>query len=98
MSATKIVSSAAIKTIQKSGKDIALKYATMTEAWQRTYLATSEQNKFSAAIEKTDVPSNTATAILVEKPHESQNDSRTHFTTVLQDDKGNHIKTQHIPV
>jgi hypothetical protein len=38
MSATKIVSSAAIKTIQKSGKDIALKYATMTEAcppWRR---------------------------------------------------------------
>lgn len=33
-----------------------------------------------------------------EKPHESQNDSRTHFTTVLQDDKGNHIKTQHIAV
>ncbi len=27
-----------------------------------------------------------------EKPHESQNDRRTHFTTVFQDDKGNHIK------
>jgi hypothetical protein len=64
MSATKGVSSAAIKTIQKSGKDIALRYATLTEAWQRTYLATSEQDKFSAAMEKTDVPSNTATAIL----------------------------------
>lgn len=33
-----------------------------------------------------------------EKPHECQNDSRTHFTTVLQDDKGSHIKTQHIAV
>jgi hypothetical protein len=65
MSATVILSSAAIKTIQKSGKDIALKYATLTETWQRTYLATSEQDKFSAAMEKTDVPSNTATVILV---------------------------------
>ncbi|KAF2253496.1 hypothetical protein BU26DRAFT_477762 [Trematosphaeria pertusa] len=98
MPATKVVSSAAIKTIQKSGKDIALRYATTTEAWQRTYLATSEQDKFSAAMEKTDVPSNTATAILVEKPHESQNDRRTHFTTILQDDKGNHIKTEHVAV
>jgi hypothetical protein len=66
MSATKILSSTAIKTIQKAGKDIALKYATKTEAWQRTYLATSEQDKFSAAMEKTDVPSNTATVILVQ--------------------------------
>jgi len=33
-----------------------------------------------------------------EKPHGGRGDSRTHFTTVLQDDKGNHIKTQHIPV
>jgi hypothetical protein len=37
----------------------------MTKAWQRTYLATSEQDRFSAAMEKTDVPSNTATAILM---------------------------------
>jgi len=49
---------------RRSGKDIALKYATKTEAWQRTYLATNEQEKFSAAMEKTDVPSNTATIIL----------------------------------
>ncbi|KAF1976641.1 hypothetical protein BU23DRAFT_408649, partial [Bimuria novae-zelandiae CBS 107.79] len=52
MSTTKIASSAAIKTIQKSGKDIALKYATMTDAWQRTSLATNVQDKFSAAMEK----------------------------------------------
>lgn len=65
MSASKVLSSAVIKTIQKSGKDIALKYATMTETWQRTYLAPSEQDKFCDAMEKTDVPSTTAVAILV---------------------------------
>ncbi|KAF1913101.1 hypothetical protein BDU57DRAFT_541773 [Ampelomyces quisqualis] len=94
MPATKVMSSAAIKTIQKSGKDIRLRYATTTEAWQCTHLATSEQNKFSAAMEKTNVPPNTAIAILVEKPHESQNDNRTRFTAVMQDD----IKTQHVTV
>lgn len=33
-----------------------------------------------------------------EKLHESQNGSRTHFTAVFQEDKGNHIKAQHISV
>ena len=43
MSATDILSSAAIKTIQKSGKDIALKYATKTEACIAVYLSCNKR-------------------------------------------------------
>jgi hypothetical protein len=57
---------------------------------------TSVQEKFSAAVEKIDVPSNTAAVILVETPHESRKDTRTHFTVVLQDNEGKHIKTENI--
>lgn len=64
MSANKIVSSQLIKTIKNSGKNIKLKYATKTEAWDRTYLAQSVQEDFGKAVEKADVPAGATTAIL----------------------------------
>ncbi|OCL11111.1 hypothetical protein AOQ84DRAFT_396452 [Glonium stellatum] len=101
MSANKIVSSQLIKTIKNSGKNIKLKYATKTEAWDRTYLAQSVQEDFGKAVEKADVPAGATTAILArmensEKEHPSSSDSKNHFTTVYEDDSGNHIATKHV--
>lgn len=59
-----VVNSALIKQITKNGKNLALKYATQTETWTRTYLAQSVKDDFSRVIEKADVPAKAATATL----------------------------------
>lgn len=60
----KIISSALIKNITKNGKNLTLKYATKTDTWNRPVLAQSVKNDFSKAIEKANVPTDAATAIL----------------------------------
>ena len=37
-----------------------------------------------------------ADAMLSEKEHPSSSDSKSHFTTVFEDDNGNHISTKHV--
>ena len=64
MSANKIISSQLIKTVANSGKNIKVKYATKTDTWDRSYLASSVQDDFSKAIEKTDIPNSATIAIL----------------------------------
>lgn len=65
MAPNKIISSQLIKTVANHGKNIKVKYATKTESWDRTFLASSVQEDFSKAIEKTDaIPSGATTAIL----------------------------------
>lgn len=64
MSANKIISSQVIKTVANRGKNIKVKYATKTETWDRSYLASSVQDDFSKAIEKADIPAGATTAIL----------------------------------
>ena len=65
MTPNKIISSQLIRTVANHGKNIKVKYATKTESWDRTFLASSVQEDFSKAIEKTDdIPSGATTAIL----------------------------------
>jgi len=64
MATNKIIASQLIKNINKAGKDIAVKYATKTEAWDRTFLAPQVQEQFTKVIEKANVPSNATTAVL----------------------------------
>jgi hypothetical protein len=64
MPANKILSSQAIKTVANSGKNITVKYATKTETWDRSYLASNVQDDFSKAIEKADIPAGATVAIL----------------------------------
>lgn len=64
MPPNKILSSQAIKTVANSGKNIMVKYATKTETWDRSYLASSVQDDFSKAIEKADIPAGATVAIL----------------------------------
>lgn len=60
----KVFNSTLIQQITKNGKTLALKYATQTETWTRTYLAQSVKDDFSETIGKADVPANAASAIL----------------------------------
>lgn len=60
----KIISSALVKNITKNGKNLTLKYATKTDKWTRPVLAQSVKNDFSKAVEKANVPTDAATAIL----------------------------------
>lgn len=60
----KVINSTLIKSITKNGNSFALKYATQTETWNRTYLTQSVKDDFSNAIEKADVPANAASATL----------------------------------
>ncbi|KAF2848296.1 hypothetical protein T440DRAFT_500615 [Plenodomus tracheiphilus IPT5] len=86
MSYNKIISSKAIKTVNAGGKAI-----------QVNFLAQGVQNEFCEAVKKArDVPAGAAIAILAEKEHPSESDSKSHFTTVFEDSKGNHITTKHV--
>ncbi|OBT39073.1 hypothetical protein VE00_09918 [Pseudogymnoascus sp. WSF 3629] len=96
MPANKILSSQAIKTVANNGKNIMVKYATKTETWDRSYLASSIQDDFSKAVEKADIPAGATVAILAEKEHPSSSDSKSHFTTVFEDKDGNHVSTKHV--
>lgn len=60
----KVISSSTIKTIVNGGRSITLKYATETETWRRLYLSSDVQEKFTKAMEKTNVPSGATTAIM----------------------------------
>jgi hypothetical protein len=64
MPPNRVLSARAIKTVFNKGQEIMVKYATKTEGWERTFLATSVQDDFSNAVEKADVPARAATAIL----------------------------------
>ncbi|PVH70712.1 hypothetical protein DL98DRAFT_597580 [Cadophora sp. DSE1049] len=96
MSANKIIASQVIKTVANRGKHITVKFATKTETWDRSYLASSVQDDFSKAIEKADIPAGATVAVLAEKEHPSSSDSKSHFTTVFEDDDGKHVSTKHV--
>ncbi|KAK0627074.1 hypothetical protein B0T14DRAFT_562920 [Immersiella caudata] len=93
---SKVISSSTIKTIVNGGRSITLKYATETDTWKRYYLSVDVQEKFTKAMEKTDVPTGATTAIMTETEHPSNKDAYPHYTTVYQDDSGNHITTKHV--
>lgn len=61
MVANKIISGQFIKIIHRT---IEIKFATRTEAWERTYLAKRVQHSFGKAIESADIPAKATTAIL----------------------------------
>nr|KMM70900.1 hypothetical protein CPAG_07209 [Coccidioides posadasii RMSCC 3488] len=93
-----ILNSLLIKTIVKNGKNLDVKYATRTTAWARLLLAKNVQQDFVKAIEKADVPEGAANSNnkISENEHPSESDSKDHFTTVYEDDNGNHITTKHV--
>ncbi|EDN08735.1 hypothetical protein I7I51_00385 [Histoplasma capsulatum] len=96
-----ILNSLLIKTIVKNGKNLDVKYATRTTAWARLLLAKNVQQDFVKAIEKADVPEGAASATLAnnkisETEHPSESDSKDHFTTVYEDENGDHITTKHV--
>ncbi|KAH9866831.1 hypothetical protein IAQ61_007420 [Plenodomus lingam] len=97
MSYNKVISSNVIRTVNAGGKAIQVKYATKTSTWERSFLAQGVQNEFCEALEKDrDVPAGAAIGILAEKEHPSESDSKSHFTTVFEDSKGNHFMTKHV--
>ncbi|KAF1922513.1 uncharacterized protein M421DRAFT_426849 [Didymella exigua CBS 183.55] len=97
MSYNKVISSKVIKTVNAGGKAIQVKYATKTSSWERSFLAQGVQDEFCEAVKKApDVPASAAIAILAEKEHPSESDSKSHFTTVFEDSNGNHITTKHV--
>ncbi|KAK7180432.1 uncharacterized protein CC84DRAFT_1191782 [Paraphaeosphaeria sporulosa] len=80
MSYNKVISSKVIKTVNAGGKAIQ-----------------GVQDEFCEALKKAgDVPAGAAIAILDEKEYPSEIDSKSHFTTVFEDSKGNHITTKHV--
>ncbi|KAI1163242.1 hypothetical protein F5B18DRAFT_322741 [Nemania serpens] len=86
-----------IKTISRDGWTIALKYATKTDAWNRSYLSPDVEDKFVKGVEnKAYIPSNVTEIIMAETDHESPADKRTHFTAQAKNDKGEHVETMHI--
>ncbi|EEH22250.1 hypothetical protein PABG_04461 [Paracoccidioides brasiliensis Pb03] len=93
-----ILNSLLIKTIVKNGKNLDVKYATRTTAWARLLLAKNVQQDFVKAIEKADVPEGAASAnpSISETEHPSESDSKDHFTTVYEDENGDHITTKHV--
>ncbi|KAK2052406.1 hypothetical protein LY76DRAFT_555751 [Colletotrichum caudatum] len=94
--ANKVISSSTIKTIMNGGRSITVKYATQTDSWTRYHLATDVQEKFSKAMETADVPAGATTAIMTETEHPSKKDSYPHYTTVYQNEEGEHITTKHV--
>ncbi|KAG4438607.1 hypothetical protein IFR05_005931 [Cadophora sp. M221] len=64
MSANKIIPNQFVKTVANRGKTIEVKFATKTETWDRSYLASGVQDDFSKAIEKADIPAGATVAVL----------------------------------
>lgn len=60
----KVISSAAIKTVQKGSKSLSIKYATQTDAWKRLFLAEDVQKKFADTVESSSVPEKAEIAIM----------------------------------
>lgn len=60
----KVISSAAIKTVQKGSKSLNIRYATQTDAWKRLLLAESVQKDFVDAVESSKVPERAEIAIM----------------------------------
>jgi len=60
----KIIAAQHIKTVFNSGSTIAVKYATKTEAWNRTYLDKKVQDDFGKAVEETEVPAGATVVVL----------------------------------
>lgn len=59
-----VISSAAIKTIQKGSKSLSIKYATQTDAWKRLFLAENVQKDFADTVENSNVPEKADVAIM----------------------------------
>ncbi|KKZ68774.1 hypothetical protein EMCG_05621 [[Emmonsia] crescens] len=93
-----IISTLFIKTIVKDGKDyLHLKCASKTNVWTRILLGRNVQDSFVTSMQKaTEVPERAHSAILAETEHPSERDSKDHFTTIFQDEDGNHITTKHV--
>ncbi|AEO54495.1 hypothetical protein MYCTH_2297126 [Thermothelomyces thermophilus ATCC 42464] len=92
-----IKSSSLIKHITRDGRTIALKYATQTDAWNRSYLSSDVAEKFVKAVEnKAYIPPDVTEIIMAETDHKSPADERTHFTAQANDDKGERVEVMHI--
>ncbi|TID18375.1 hypothetical protein E2P81_ATG06301 [Venturia nashicola] len=92
-----ILSTELINSISKGGRSVALEVATKTTSWTRSHFATSQKEKFCAAVEEANIPSNTGTVVLVENLHQSRSDGQTHFTAMLYDEEGKAMWMAHIP-
>ncbi|KAF9736633.1 hypothetical protein PMIN01_04412 [Paraphaeosphaeria minitans] len=80
MSYNKVISSKVIKTFNVGGKAIQ-----------------GVQDEPCEALKKArDVPAGAPIAILAEKEHPSESNSKSHSTTVFEYSTGNHIRTKHV--
>ncbi|KAI0539964.1 hypothetical protein GGR58DRAFT_499589 [Xylaria digitata] len=80
-----------IKAILRDGRIILLKYATQTDAWNRSYLSSEVENRFVKAVENMAYISSNITEIIM-----APADKRKHFPTHAKNDKGEYVEIMHI--
>ncbi|KAM7189106.1 hypothetical protein V8F33_010227 [Rhypophila sp. PSN 637] len=86
MSGVKMVKSlsSAIATVTGKYGKVTVAYVAETDGWRRTMLSSQAQDEFVGAVEKEAKAGNfgpeVTTVALMEQPHQSENDQRTHWT------------------
>ncbi|KAM3423831.1 hypothetical protein BST61_g1230 [Cercospora zeina] len=87
------------KTISTStGRQIAIGYASETEAWRRIQLADAVKERFATAMEKLKdtFRADTVEVVLKEPEHTSPSDNRTHYSVLELNGKKEVIASRHV--